>query len=139
MEKMVINHGAVWVLVILHQALPAVWYAPAVFGKRWMAHAGLKTEDFAQAHWIQYPASILGSALTCYLTAWLFRELQISTLGKGLLLGLVLGLVFSAWKGLVQNLFHLRPLGLTLINESLTLILFLLTGALLVGWTKHAA
>ena len=138
MEKLAIHHMAVWAVIILQQLVPPLWYSNLMFAKKWMVLTGLKEEDFSQVNPIQYLVPLLGSICSCYLLAWIFRELEVQTALHGFMLATAMGFAFVFLNGLTKDLFSLRPFALTLINEGMTLILWALSGAIIGAWTRTA-
>ncbi|CAM2065286.1 DUF1761 domain-containing protein [Sulfidibacter corallicola] len=136
METLAINHAAVWVLVVVHQLVPPLWYSNLLFAKPWMKLQGLKAEDFSSTNPVIYLVPLGMAVLTCYATAWLFRELSIDSAAKGAMMGALFALAFVFADVVSKDMFSLRPLQLTLINQGLNLVLLVITGAVLGAWTR---
>lgn len=90
------NHLAIATAVLFQQLLCFVWYSEALFLNHWVSAAGLGTSHgvFTQPHPVM--ASILGSAMFCYLLSWLFQILVIDDWVRGLVVGSLVGLGFMA-------------------------------------------
>lgn len=137
MKTKKINHFAVWISIILFQVLSTLWYSPALFADRWLAHLGKKIEDFDGESIDGLIYSFLGAILFNYLMAWLLKHLQINSGIKGLALGFLFALACFVFPTFTQDSFSLRPAGLSVINSGIILINFGLSGLLLGSWTKY--
>ncbi|MBD0327754.1 MAG: DUF1761 domain-containing protein [Pyrinomonadaceae bacterium] len=137
MNKPKINHLAVWVLVVVHQLIGALWYSPLLFANRWAALAQLTAADFESSSSLPYFISLVGALILIYVMAYIFKTLRVQSLPQGLLFGFLFWLGFLFTELLTYNAFELRPLGLALINGSKSLVTFLVTGATLGAWRKY--
>lgn len=137
MQKLKINHFAVWVCVIIQQVIPALWFSELLFGRKWMEFTNLKEEDFANPSSVPFVASILVSIFVCYLMAWLFRELKTANVFDGVKLSLFFWLAFVVGQIAVIDMFSLKPFALSLINSGFILVNLVLTGILLSTWKKY--
>ncbi len=137
MQKLKINHFAVWVCVILQQVIPALWFSELLFAKKWMELANLKEEDFANPSSVPFIASFLVSILVCYLIAWLFRELKTENVLDGIKISFLFWLAFVVGQIVVIDMFSLKPFALSLINSGFILVNLVLTGILLSTWKKY--
>jgi hypothetical protein len=135
MKPQTINIIAIIVLVIAFQVTNFLWYTLA--GQGWLDASGL-TEARIQAEQnpLAFVASIVNAALFCLLIAWLFVQLRVESVAKGVLLAVAFYGCFVFFEALTQDMFHLRPLRLTLINEGVNFINYAIAGALLGGWRK---
>lgn len=123
-----------WIAVLVAGAsamvLGAVWYAPPVFGKKWMALAGLTEEQARSGNMVK----IMGGAFALSVLAAAVFALF---LGPKPELGFALGAGSSAgacWvaAGLgINYLFERKPLGLFLINGGYFTLQFTLYGLIL--------
>ena len=136
MEKLKINHLAVWILVILFQGISLLWYSQWLFASKWMELVGKSAEDFMGASPFFYIVPIIGAIALYYLMAWLFRELNVTSIGKGILLSFLFWLCFLFLMAFTNDLFSLYPITLTLINKGNYLVCFLLGGILLSTWKR---
>ena len=90
------NHLAIAAAVTFQQLLCFVWYSEFLFLNPWMRAAGMGTNPgvFKLPHPVM--ASILGSAMFCYLLSWLFQILVVDDWVRGLAVGALIGLGFLA-------------------------------------------
>ena len=139
MEKLKINHAAVWVGVVVLFALGFTWYGP-LFGEQWMEFVGLtmadaENMDGALGIWI---SNIVSSVSSMYLLAWLFSKLGINSGFKGALLGLEIAFIFIFLTVMVNNMFAHAPYGLAWIIGGFSMVGFTINGFILGAWTKKA-
>lgn len=87
------HHVAIWTAVIFNQVLGFVWYS--IFKEPWRA-AVFKSVDPVQVPDLALCASIISSAMFCYLVAWLFKVLVIDDWFRGMIIGLLIGTGFLA-------------------------------------------
>ncbi len=137
MENLKINHGAIWVGVVVLFALGFVWYGP-LFGEQWMEFVGLtmadaENMDGAMGIWI---SNVVSSVASMYLLAWLFSKIGINTGFKGALLGLVIAFVLIFLTTMVNNMFAQAPYGLAWIIGGFSMVGFTINGFILGAWTK---
>ena len=132
-----INHIAVWILVVAHMVVAFLWYASFLFGSKWMELLNKTEQDFASSSPVKYVIAIIAALAMTYLLAWLFKELKVNTVLKGLLYSLVFCIGFLFLEMLTIGIFSLKPFGLTAIDGGMYLVNFLIAGAVLGGWKKH--
>ena len=137
MEKLKINHAAVWVGVVVLFVLGFTWYGP-LFGEQWMEFVGLtmadaENMDGALGIWI---SNVVSSVASMYLLAWLFSKIGINTGFKGALLGLEIAFIFIFLTIMVNNMFAHAPYGLAWIIGGFSMFGFTINGFILGAWTK---
>lgn len=137
MENLKINHGAVWVGVVVLFALGFTWYGP-LFGEKWMGYVGLTMADAENMDGIVgiWISNVVSSIASMYLLAWLFSKLAINSGTKGALLGLVIAFVFIFLTVMVNNMFAQAPYGLAWIVGGFSMVGFTINGFILGAWTK---
>lgn len=134
-----INHVAVWILVVIIQIIPMLWYDQLFFGIRWMELNNFTIDDFANFGWFGYVIAILNAAAFCYFMAWLFIRLRVDTAIEGLKMAFLLWFCLVFMQVTTQNFFTLRPFELTLIDELLVLVEYEMVGVVLVLLRKYEA
>ena len=138
MKKLKINHGAVWVSIILLLGLGFLWYGP-LFGASWMEMVGLSIETM-QANppgagvWI---TNLIATAVPAYVLAWLFTELNVETALKGAGIGLLIGFSFIHLSDMTGDMFAGNPYGLSWITGGFSMVSLALTGLILGAWRKY--
>ena len=136
MEKPKINHLAVWILAILVQPLPMIWYDKIMFNIRWMELNGLKEEDFADASMLNLLWALAAAVTMGYLFAYLFREMKIVKAVDGLKWAFLMWFVLLFLELATQNAFTLRPFELTLLDTIIVLFKYEIMAVGIVLWKK---
>jgi hypothetical protein len=91
-----LNWLAVIVAALAYFVLGGIWYAPPVFGKAWMAAAGMpETPEGERPGPAIYLGPFVGSLLGSIAMAMLAKATGSDTLSEGLVLGLVTGIGFA--------------------------------------------
>ena len=123
-----------WLAVILSGVsslvLGAIWYAPALFGKKWMTLAGLTEEQTKSGNM----ALIMGGAFALsVIAAFVFSMFLGPKPGLAFALGAgsSAGLCWVAAGLGINYLFERKPLGLFLINGGYFTVQFTLFGLIL--------
>jgi surface polysaccharide O-acyltransferase-like enzyme len=132
-----VNYLAVLVAAVLNMVVGALWYSPALFGKRWMALMGWRPEDAQQrmaGAQKAYALTFVASLLTAYALARVLAYAQTFTLTGGALIGLLAWIGFVATSQGTNYLFEGRPFRLYTINTGYHLVSLVLMGALLGVW-----
>lgn len=113
--------------------LGAVWYG--VLAKPWMAAAGIKTDASGKPEGGQSPLMFAASFVLILIVTGMMRHMfelsSITTLDKGFLAGLGVGLfLISPWIAL-NNMYGMRPKKLTLIDAGYATLACAAAGAML--------
>jgi hypothetical protein len=137
MEKLKINHAAVWVGVVVLFALGFVWYN-LLFGEQWLEFVGLDMVEVeanppGYGIWI---SNLIASALGMYLLAWLFEGLNITSGSKGAIVGFLIAFIFIFLSTMVNNMYAHSPYGLAWITGGFSMVGFTINGFILGAWTK---
>ena len=91
-----LNWPAVIVAALAYFAIGAVWYAPPVFGKAWMAAGGMAMpEAGTRPSPAIYLTPLVGSVLSAIALGMLAKATGTDTLQRGLVLGLVVAIGFA--------------------------------------------
>ena len=128
-----LNYLAVLVAAVSNFILGALWYSPPLFGKTWMAAAGMTEEDVGKANM----PLILGLAFLLELLAAGFVGMLLhgeGTLHLGLIFGLHVGAFAVATSFGVVYLFEQRPFKLWLVNAGYMVVAFTLMGGIIGVW-----
>jgi len=137
MKALRINIVAVAVLAIVFQITNFAWYSLA--GDKWLELAGLKNAASMGPSPIAYIISIINAALFCFMIAWLFTKLRVETAVQGIIYAISFYGCFVFFEAMTKDMFHLRPMVLTFINEGVNFINYTLAGAVLGAWRKYDA
>ena len=91
-----LNWLAVLVAALAYFAIGALWYAPPLFGKAWMAAGGMTTpEAGSRPSPAIYLTPLVGSVLSSVALAMLAEATGTDTLQRGIVLGLVVAIGFA--------------------------------------------
>jgi hypothetical protein len=91
-----LNWLAVLVAALAYFAIGAVWYAPSLFGKAWMAAGGMTPpEAGSRPSPAIYVTPLVGSVLSAIALAMLAKATGTDTLQRGIVLGLVVAIGFA--------------------------------------------
>ena len=113
--------------------VPALWYAPKIFGNAWMKLSGLKAEDTKNPG-ATFAVAALCSMVTAFALAGFLNYFGSQTFLQGFLAGAELWLGFVATTIVVDYRFSQRPWKLILINIGHSLIALGLMGGVLAIW-----
>ncbi len=134
MEKLYINHPAVFVCALLSLAVGALWYSPVLFFKAWQKETGLSDEQVAKA------SPLKTYSLTLFL-AWIISYNLAFFLGDskmnwrwGLEAGLLAGVGWASTMFVIVSLFEQRSFKYMLINCGYITVYFALIGLVLGIW-----
>ncbi|HEX6331896.1 MAG TPA: DUF1761 domain-containing protein [Actinomycetota bacterium] len=99
---------AVLLAAVAYFVIGAVWYAPPVFGRAWMAAGGLPDmrETGGGPGPAIYVVPLIGSALSAIALGMIAVATGTDTVGEGFVLGLVVGIGFAISIALVTATFE---------------------------------
>lgn len=136
MNNQKINHLAVWVLAILVQPLPMLWYDNILFGIRWRELNNLTETDFSDFSPLNFLWAVGAAVVLGYILAYLYQKMNITKAVDGLKIAALL------WFGLLflelgtQNAFTLRAFELTLLDTLIVLFKYEIIAVGIVLWKK---
>jgi small basic protein len=139
MKNLKINHGAVWILVLIQQIIGFMWYSPFAFASKWVELMGKSQSDFENINAMPFVVSIIGSVILTYSMAYLLKKLGVDNFVTGMFYAFIFWFGFLFAEVATFNSFELRPLGLTLIDTGKSLLTFLVTGFILGMWSRKDA
>ncbi len=123
---------AVVVAAIVGFPLGALWYGP-LFGRSWMAAAGITKERAQQANMARVYGTTLLLNLVIATSLAMFIGPEANLL-DGLFAGFMAGFTFVAAAFGISYLFEFRPIKLWLINAGFQVVVFSVMGAILGAW-----
>ena len=92
-----LNWLAVLVAALAYFAIGALWYAPPLFGKAWMAAGGMTPpEAGSRPSPAIYLTPLVGSVLSAVALGMLAKATDTDSLQRGIALGLVVAIGFAA-------------------------------------------
>jgi uncharacterized protein DUF1761 len=128
-----VNYLAVIVAAIVAVVIGFIWYAPPVFGTRWMAMIGKTQAELGQPG-PSFALAIVAALVNAGVLVVLARSTHAATIGDGIVLGILAWLGFMGTITLAQGLFEKRPLNLWLLNNAHNVIVQALMGAIVAAW-----
>lgn len=136
MRTLQINHLAVLVSVVVLSGFGALWYGP-LFGDTWAGLVGLDTETMEPPGASIWITNFVSTIIPVYVLAWLFTQMNVETLVKGALVGLVIGFAFIHLRLMNGNMWAGRPYELSWIDGGNNMISMAIAGAILGAWKKY--
>ena len=136
MNTQKINHLAIWILAMLVQPLPMLWYDNLLFGIRWSELNNLTEADFETFNPLNFLWAIFSAVALGYILAYLFKALNVTKAVDGLKWAAILwfGLLFLELA--TQNAFTLRSFELTLLDTLIVLFKYQIIAIGIVLWKK---
>jgi uncharacterized protein DUF1761 len=92
-----VNWLAIIAGTVVYFGLGGFWYSPAGFGKAWMRSVGMTMPEGGERPGAAiYATPLIGDLIVAIATAWLAHATGSSTVGDGVLLGLVVAIGYMA-------------------------------------------
>ena len=134
MEKMYINHLAVFVCALLSLALGALWYSPVLFFRAWQRETDLSDEQVARANPLKtYSLTLLLAWIISYNLAFFLGDSK-TNWHWGVAAGLLAGVGWASTMFVIISLFEQRSVKYMLINCGYITVYFALIGFVLGIW-----
>ena len=127
-----LNWLAILVATVAGFALGGLWYGP-LFGDAWLSALG-KTADQIQPSPTPFIISFFTALITAIVLAMFISALNISTLGGGVVIGLLVGIGFIATAMASDSAFGDTGVNLWLIQSGYRVLYSVLMGAILAVW-----
>ena len=116
-----LNWLAIVVAAIAFFGLAAVWYQPAVMGKKWMEAAGVDPSGSGPAP-IAYVFTFVSYFIMATVLAMIASGIGASSFGDGLVLGLLTGFAFVALQAVINATYEGRGRWLVRANGGIGII-----------------
>ena len=130
-----INYLAVLVAAVVNMVLGAIWYAPPVFGRTWMALVGKTEADIRRSSAGRaYAITAVVALILSYVLAHFVDYTKATTLVTGAQTGFWLWLGFVATVSAGGFIFEGRPVRLYLLNNGYNLVSLVVMGTILAAW-----
>jgi hypothetical protein len=129
-----VNYLAVVVAAVIAVIIGFIWYAPQVFGNRWMAYLGTTRAQLGQPAPSGMAAGIAGALINSWVLAVLSLNLGGKTVSEGAMLGVLCWLGFMATLTAAEVGFLKRPWPLWLLNNAHNVIVQIVMGAIVTAW-----
>jgi hypothetical protein len=128
-----VNWLSVLVATVAAFVIGSVWYSPVLFGKIWQREIRLSDQEIQNTNM----GVIFGLAFILNLIGVIFLDLLIgpnSTVGSGLILGLVVGVVWVSSAMGINYLFSRKSFKLFAIDAGYFVFFYALVGVILGEW-----
>lgn len=134
-----LNGWAILVAGLISMPLGALWYSPAMFGKKFMKLTGMsadsmKTPANKKSAQRGYMISSITALIMAYILAHFVGYTNSTTAMEGLQTGFWVWLGFVITTNIGVVLWERRPFELYLINMGYSLVQLLIMGAILAAW-----
>jgi hypothetical protein len=133
-----VNWLAIVVAAVVYWLLGALWYSPVLLGNVWMRASGLEQSDTEGGPGpLIYLAPFLGYLVSAIATGMLAVATESTTLGDGIVLGLVVGVGYTTVVTAIGAVFSPKmpsPRTWFWITASFNLLGLLITGVLVSVW-----
>lgn len=128
-----VNWAAVVVAAIANPVVAAVWYAPAIFGERWLRLLD-EYRRRGTAPGGAYPLVPAGALVTATVLALVVQWVGATSAVSGALLGVLLWLGFIVAANAGHFVFEARPLRLVALTAGYQLAALVVMGAIIGAW-----
>jgi len=133
-----LNWLAAIVAALAYFAIGAVWYAPPVFGRAWMAAGGMTEEQTGDGPGAAiFAVPLIGSVLSAISLGMLAAASDTDTASEGLLLGIVVAIGFALSIALVTATFEStkpQPMVWGALTAGYHIVGTIVAGAIIGGW-----
>jgi hypothetical protein len=134
MEKLYLNHLAIFVCALLSLVVGGLWYSPLLFFKAWQKESGLSEEQVARANPLKtYSLTFLLAWVVSYNLAFFLGDSK-TDWRWGLAAGLLAGVGWAVTMFTIIALFEQKSLKYLLINCGYLTVYFALIGFVLGIW-----
>lgn len=128
-----LNYLAILVATIAYWMLGALWYAPPVFGKRWMAESGV-TPEAGRGQAGLFILTFVLYLITVTGLAFVGAEMGATKVNDGIQLGLGVGVAFTAAAIWVTHAYEGRSFVLTAITALYHVVGLVIAGLIVTLW-----
>ena len=135
LELQGLNWWAIAVAAVVFFGLAAVWYQPAVMGRKWMAAAGVDPESEGGPNPLMFLITLIIYFIMAIVLAMIARGIDASTFGDALTLGLSTGIAFIALQAWINANYEGRPMGLVIANGGIGIIGLTAMAIIITLWT----
>lgn len=131
-----LNWLAIVVAAAAYFAIGAIWYMPAVFGKKWMELLKIDpTKMDRSGLGMMMVQSYITTFIVCIGLAALVQLIGLGGAMEGLKLGLLCGVCFALCTNYISSIYEKRPFALVLINGGYNIVGMVVASLILCVWT----
>ena len=128
-----VNYLAVVVATGAAFAIGFIWYAPPVFGKRWLAYLGRTQAELGNPG-PSFALAIVAAFVNAWVLGLFATNLGAKTVNEGIALGAVAWLGFMATVSAADHVFTKKPWGLWVINNLHSLLAQMVMAVIVTVW-----
>lgn len=130
------NHAAIWLTIILHQAILLGWYSLEGLLQPWAETLKVPVKDLVQRSAVPYVIAVFASIITCYLLSWILITAKKSKIGDAIAFSLVLWMGYGG--ATLAQQYAMVGVGFpaVLLDMVFTMINALVSGVIIGGWMK---
>lgn len=122
---------------LINMIVGSLWYSPLLFAKPWMKLVHISEKDLKSANknmGMMYGGTFVIALIASSTLLYFVRMLHIITATDGAVLGLIVGIGFTAATTIPDYIFAGRPMKLFAINVGYQLVVLTINGALFGAW-----
>jgi len=134
MQTFSTNWFAILLAVVVKQAVGAVWYSPALWGRSWCALTGISQAEMKAGLVRALVPDVIGAFLMAFVLLHAVHYAGVHSWGQGAAVGFFNWIGFVAVATLGAVTFEKRPLKLYIINNGYLLISLMAMGAIFAVW-----
>ena len=129
-----INHKAVWLVILISQILPFIWYV--FFSELWIELNNISIEKINIFPFNAFIVGILSSISLSYMMAWIYERMNVNGLKDALITAFIIGFPIAILNYMTVLLFSFRPYALVWLDGGINLILWVIAGGIIGTWKK---
>jgi hypothetical protein len=135
MQSGSVNFLSVLVAAVAYWLLGALWFSKALFGKTWMKGIEKTEEQLKQGFSkMAFIWCYVWSFIAAYGIARIMVWTGSTSIGQGILIGLLAGITFTLAPFVINNLFERRSKSLIMINASYHVVALVISGIIIGAW-----
>ena len=128
-----LNWLAIIVAALVFFGLAAIWYQPAVMGRKWMAAAGVEPSGTGPNPLV-YVGTLVAYFIMALVLAMIAQAAGASSFGDGLVLGLATGIAFVAGQAWINANYEGRSMNMVIANGGIGLIGHVVMAVIVTVW-----
>ena len=129
-----LNWLAIIVAAVAFFVLAAIWYQPAVMGRKWMETAGVDASGGGPSA-VTYVGTLVSYFLMAMVLAMIAQGIGASSFGDGLMLGLATGIAFVFLQARINAEYEGRSKLLVVANGGIGIIGHVVMAVIVSVWT----
>ena len=136
MKRQSFNHRAIWLCIVLSQAIPLLWYSIFSGGAESFGNIINKYLEVGMGSWL-FVASIVGAVVAFYFMAWMFIQIPVDSGQGGLIAGSLIGATFHLVSLMSAGALLDDPVWFAIGDTVANVLVFGLAGLILGEWRHY--